>query len=101
MNYFRINHSHHTFAEMQNYTSADGGDELEEVGGLCVTNSVSSLVSNTAFFRSDNAEIVILRGQKLAEIYDGFRIYPTAEVARFSYAEFIKKLEDETIFDYE
>lgn len=101
MNYFRINHSHHTFEEMQNHISADGGDELEEVGGLCVTNSVSSLMSNTAFFRSDNAEIVILRGQKLAEIYDGLRIYPTAEVVRFTYSEFLAKVEDQSIYDYE
>lgn len=101
MNYFRINHSHHTLEEMQNHISADGGDELEEVGGICATDSATSLYNNTAFFRSDNAEIVVLRGQKLAEIYDGFRIYPTAVVARFSYDEFLAKMQDDTIYDFE
>jgi hypothetical protein len=37
----------------------------------------------------------------IAEIYDGYRIRPTAEIARFSKGEWQSKIEDGSAWDYE
>jgi hypothetical protein len=100
-NYFRIQQEHHTLKQMQKFNSADGGDGQEEVGGVCAVLSVNDLLSNTAFENFGSAEIVVLNGDKLADIYDGVRIYPTKVVATFSFSEFQTKVRDSSIYDYE
>ena len=99
-NFFRIQHSSHTLEEMQSYVSEDGGED-GGTEGICATLSVSDLKNCCAFFPSPEAEVVILNGQKVADIYDGVRMYPTAIVARMSYDEFTAKMDDGSIYDYE
>lgn len=99
--YFRYQIGNYSLEEMQNHVSEDGGDEMEEFGGICASPSISSLVNNTVFGPHEAAEIVILKGHKNCDIYDGVRIEPTAVVARFSYSEFRAKLADGSIYEYE
>ncbi len=42
-----------------------------------------------------------MTGQMLAEIYDGIRIPPTNEIARFSLSDWQRMIADETAWDYE
>jgi hypothetical protein len=90
MNFFRFQYGHYTLGEMQNYNSEDGGDGGED--GLCACDSVSDLMRNTVWTESDagEAEVVVLRGQAIEEIYDGTRIYPTEVLATFKPTEFAK-----------
>jgi hypothetical protein len=87
--YFRFQYGHYTLEEMQNYVSEDGGDD-GGTEGVCACESVSELMRNTVWTDKDDhdAEIVVLEGDKVANIYDGVRIYPTAIVATFKPSEF-------------
>lgn len=51
---------------------------------------MGELTRNTVYTSSDNydAEIVVIEGEILSDIYDGVRIYPTQIVARFKPSEF-------------
>ena len=84
---------------MKRFNSADGGDGQKR--GLCATETVSELIHNTAFCNSGCAEIVVLTGEKISDIYDGVRIRPTSIVVKFSYDEFVAKVKDQSIYDYE
>lgn len=88
---------------MQNYVSADGGDGMEdEVGGLCVSGFVNKFGGAEGAYNSRRpGEVVVLKGRILAEIYDGYRIQPTAEIARFSLEVWEQMVEDGTACDYE
>lgn len=102
MNFFRLQDAGISFEDMQNYTSADGGDGMGEVGGLCVSGSPDKFGgAEGAYGPSRPGEVVILKGRKLAEIYDGYRIQPTVEVARFSLEVWEQMIDDETAWDYE
>jgi hypothetical protein len=92
--YFRFHYGHYTLAEMQNHVSADGGDDGGEEG-ICACESVSELLRNTVFTNSDDheAEVVVLRGRKMMNIYDGVRIYPTEIVATFKPSVFYANAE--------
>ena len=98
--YFRYQIGRYTLEEMQSYTSEDGGDD-GGTEGICACDSVSGLLRNTVYGPSKDAEIVVLKGQRVCEIYDGTRIYPTAEVARHSYAEWQAMVADGSAYDYE
>ena len=97
--YFRIQQEHKSLSAMLRFNSGDGGDGHKR--GLCATETVSELLHNTAFFNCGSAEIVVLTGEKITDIYDGVRIRPTGIVATFSYDEFVAKVRDESICDYE
>ena len=102
MNYFRLQDAGISFEEMCKFSSADGGDGYEEVGGLCVSDSPDSFGgAEGAYNDTRPGEVVILKGRKLVEIYDGYRIQPTAEVARFPLSEWQKMIDDESAWDYE
>lgn len=90
-NFFRFQYGHYSLEEMQNYDSKDGGDGFDE--GLCACDSVSGLMSNTVWTSSDfgNAEVVVIKGRVIDEIYDGSRVYPTEVVARFRPSEFASR----------
>ena len=87
-NYFRAQVGSYTLEQMQSYVSEDGADE-GGTEGICACLTVTELLNNTVMdVVDDNDEVVVLNGVELAEIYDGYRIYPTAVVARFTVAEF-------------
>lgn len=102
MNYFRLQDANIRFEDMRNYASADGGDDCGDVGGLCVSDSPDTFGGAEGAYDSTRpGEVVILRGQKLAKIYDGYRIRPTAEVARFPLDEWKRMVAEGTAWDYE
>lgn len=87
--YFRAQHAGYSFSDMTDFVSADGGDDLEEVGGICACSTVADLLRNTVMgAMSANDEVVVFSARKIAEIYDGYRVEPVAELARFTVAEF-------------
>lgn len=98
MNYFRLQEEGLTLEQMQSFNSADGGDGHTE--GLCVSEKPDSF-GGAWQAHNDDDEIVILKGQVIAEIYDGYRIRPTEEVARFTKAEWRAKIEDGSAWDFE
>ncbi len=97
--YFRIQQEHHSIAQLKKFNSGDGGDG--NTNGVCATVSVTDLLNNTAFFDLGSAEIVVLTGDKICDIYDGVRIRPTGIVATFSFSEFKNKVSDGSIYDLE
>lgn len=105
--FFRVQHKGYSFEDMCAFTSADGGDGLgEEVGGLCVSGSADGLDGGSRFggawyAMDDDDEVVVLEGYVLARIYDGYRIEPTREVARFTVAEWARMIDDGTASDWE
>ena len=98
MNFFRIQEANLSLEEMQSFNSADGGDGYTE--GLCVSDTPDNF-GGAWQAHGDDAEVIILRGQVLNEIYDGYRIRPSEIVARFSKAEWREKINDESAWDYE
>ena len=101
-NYFRLQIGHYTLDEMQSYTSEDGGDD-GGTEGLCACQSIGDLLHNTVWDLAggEGAEVVIFKGQRMAEIYDGVRVYPTAIVVTMTTAEFDARVADESIYEYE
>lgn len=104
LHFFRVQHKGYSFAQMCEHASEDGGD-ASRAGGLCVTMSASG-GSGGRFggawdAMDDDDELVILEGRIIEEIYDGYRIQPTREIARFTIAEWAKMLEDGSAYDYE
>src|SRR5690606_32768720 len=99
--FFRLQWGRYSLEEMQNHVSEDGGDGWAEAGGLCACDSVSSLMANTVWTTdprfTPGAEVIIFRGRKLVNIYDGVRVYPTEIVARMTVEEFMSKVEDGSI----
>lgn len=101
MNFFRLQAKGIKFEDMQSFVSDDGGDG-SDVGGLCVTDRVGLNFGGAEYAYGDNdAEVVVMTGRILAEIYDGYRIEPTAEVARFAFGEWKKMVEDGRASDLE
>lgn len=102
MNYFRLQDAGITFDKMIDYASADGGDGYSDLGGLCVSGCPDKFGGAEGAYGSDRpAEVLVLKGDRLAKIYDGYRIKPTVEVARFSLEEWRRMILDETAWDYE
>ena len=98
--YFRYQIGQYSLEEMQNYTSEDGGDD-GGTEGICACDSVTGLLRNTVYGPAKDAEVVVLNGRRVCEIYDGTRIYPTALVARHSYEEWQAKVADGSAYEYE
>ena len=42
--YFRAQHAGYSFEDMTSFVSADGGDDLENIGGLCACSTVADLL---------------------------------------------------------
>lgn len=88
-NYFRAQVGSYTLEQMQSYVSEDGADD-GGAEGICACLTVSDLLNNTVMdAMDDDDEVVVLKGIEVTEIYDGYRIYPTEVVARFTVAEFM------------
>ena len=100
MNFFRLQDAGITLKKMQKYNSADGGDG--SVKGLCVSSSPDRFGGAEGAYSADRpGEVVVLKGQVVTEIYDGYRIRPTEIVARFTWSEWKQKIADESAWDYE
>ncbi len=91
MNFFRAQTKGYSFEQMREYTSQDGGDDLEEQGGVCACDSVSDLIQNTVMdAMDDDDEVVVFEADVVSRIYDGYRVLPVKEIVRFSVAHFIQ-----------
>jgi hypothetical protein len=100
MNYFRVQHKGISFSKVKNFNSGDGGDGYTE--GLCVSDSPEPGGFGGAWDAMDeDDEVIVLRGEKIARIYDGYRIRPTEEVARFTVAEWQEMLDSGEAYEYE
>ena len=100
MNFFRLQDAGLTISKMRRFNSADGGDGYKH--GLCVSDRPDRFGGAEGAYGSHRpGEVVVLKGTKVAEIYDGYRIRPTEIVARFSWATWQAMLADGTAWDYE
>lgn len=103
MNFFRLQDAGITFEQMMDFNSANGGDGLEdeELEGLCVSDTPDSFGgAEGAYGPGRPGEVVILKGYG-TRIYDGYRIQPTKEIARFSWETWMAKIADGSAWDYE
>jgi hypothetical protein len=104
MRFFRVQSKGISFEEMINWNSDDGGDG--ETVGLAVSGSANGIDGGARFGGAweavnDDDELIVLEGRILAGIYDGYRIQPTREIARFTIAEWKIMLDDGTAWDWE
>lgn len=97
--FFRIQYGHYSLSKMARHNSGDGGDGNRK--GLCATDSIQALLSNTAYTTRDGWEVVVMEGEKVTDIYDGCRIRPTKIVAQMSAKEFAAKVADGSAYDWE
>lgn len=103
--FFRVQGKGYTLEQMQSHVSEDWGEDGGEEG-LAVSGFASGLDGGARFGGSwdamnDDDEVIVLEGDVICKIYDGYRIYPTREVARFTVAEWARMLEDGTASDWE
>ena len=103
-NYFRVQQKGYTFDQMKNFNSIDGGDGENE--GLAVSSAPNGIDGGSKFggaweAMNDDDDLVILNGRVICRIYDGYRIIPAAEVARFKISEWKIMLADGSAYDYE
>ena len=100
MNFFRLQDAGISLSKMRKFNSGDGGDGHKH--GLCVSTSPDRFGGAEGAYGSDRpGEVVVLKGQKVAEIYDGYRIEPQREVARFAWETWKNMLSDGSAWDWE
>jgi len=92
--FYRIQWGTFTLEEMQNHVSEDGGDDGGSEG-VCACESVEELMRNTVWTTNPKytkgAEVVVFHGEKITEIYDGARVYPTEIIERLTVEQFVEK----------
>ena len=96
--FFRIQEKGITLDEMQKFSSGDGGDGMEEKGGICACDSVTELINARHATYGD--EIVIFKGNVLCKIYDGYRVEPVEILARFDVVDMYEE-KKELLYEYE
>jgi len=104
MIFFRAQHKGILFAKMMRMRS-----ELEDgtkAQGVCCTLSASGLEGGARFGGSlpalaDDDEIVVFRGRKIEQIYDGYIAKPIEEIARFSVKRWLEMLDSGEAYNYE
>ena len=109
LRFFRIQKKGISFEEMKFFNSEDVLDVSAE--GLCVSGSPQGLdggLDGGSMFGGawdayddDDGEIVIMEGRIISKIYDGYRIRPTREIARFTKKQWAEMLETGDAWDYE
>ena len=100
MRFFRLQDAGISFKKMSRHNSADGGDGGKK--GLCVSGRPDHFGgAEGAYDARRPGEVVILEGRILSEIYDGYRITPTRDVARFSWETWCGMIRDESAWDWE
>jgi len=97
--YFRMQGKGHSLEAMQQYRSEDGASENETHEGLCACDSVSEMQRYAHMWFGEGDEIVIFRGRKVADLYDGVQVYPTEIVERVSLEQFLE--DEERFFEME
>lgn len=103
-NYFRVQAKGYSFDDMKNFNSIDGGDGENE--GLAVSSSSNGLDGGSRFggawdAMNDDDDLIILNGEIVCKIYDGYRIRPTREIARFTVGEWRKMILDGSASEFE
>ena len=95
-----------SFEEMKTFNSEDVIDVFAE--GLCVSGNPNgfdgdggSRFGGAWDAYDDDGEIVIMEGRIISKIYDGYRIRPTREIARFTKKQWMDMLETGDAWDYE
>jgi len=107
MRFFRIQQKGISFKEMKNFNSLGGGPDGDGyTEGLAVSGNPEGYDGGSRFggaweAMDDDDEVIILEGCIVAKIYDGYRIRPTKEIARFTKKEWAEMLENEEAWDYE
>ena len=102
MKFFRLQDAGISFDEMCDFVSADGGDGMEAEGGLCVSGRLDKFGGAEGAYGLDRpAEVVGMNGSILAESYDGYRLEPRSEVARFGWEVWKTMLSDGSAWDWE
>ena len=105
MRFFRIQEKGISFEEMKYFNSEDVIDGSAE--GLCVSGSPHGLDGGSRFggawdaYDDNDGEIVIMEGRIISKIYDGYRIRPTREIARFTKKQWSEMLETGEAWYYE
>ena len=102
--FFRVQSKGFSFEDMKTFDSLSGGDG--EIEGLTVSGSADGMDGGSRFggawdAMNDDDEVVILEGEVIHKIYDGYRINPTHEVARFTVEQWSEMLEDSSAYDFE
>jgi len=105
MRFFRVQSKGYSFERMTGYDSMDGGDDGTETG-IAVSGRADGRDGGSKFggawdAMNEDDEVVVLEGQIVAEIYDGYRIRPTREIARFTIAVWREMLIGGTAQEYE
>jgi len=103
--YFRAQAKGITIEEMREWNS-DTGDDDDSSEGIACTMSPDGLDGGSPFggawdALNDDDEIVVFAGTKIERLYDGYLVAPTAELARFSLAEWEEMLEDGSAWEWE
>jgi hypothetical protein len=96
-NYFRVQKKGYTFEQMKSHNSGDGGDGHET--GLAVSAFANGLDGGSRFggaweAMDDDDDVIVLTGYVIFQIYDGYRIDPLEEIARFTVSEWKKMMAD-------
>jgi hypothetical protein len=105
--FFRAQEKGILFEDMINYISSNGGDsDDEQVEGLCACSTPDGKEGGSRFGGAWNAlddddEIVIFYGVPLYRIYDGWRVKPVKEIARFTIKQWSKMIKSGEVWDYE
>ena len=102
--FFRVQNKNISFEEMVEWNSGDGADDSGSEG-LAVSSEPDGMDGGSRFGGAwdaldDDDEVVILEGQILNSIYDGYLIRPTREVARFTIAEWSRMIKDGSAANY-
>lgn len=100
--YFRMQHSGESFAKIKRHVSA-GIEDLTSGSrkGVAVSGQPDGMDGGSAFGGSwdamnDNDDLVILQGDRIGKLYDGYVIKPTREVARYKVGDWKQMIEDGT-----
>ena len=97
--FYRVQHKGISFDEMAHHDSCTDLDE--GVRGLAVSGSPDGLDGGSRFggawdAMDDTDEVIVLEGTIIEQIYDGYCIRPTREIARFTVGEWRQMIEDGT-----
>jgi hypothetical protein len=107
--FFRVQHKGISFEQMKRYQSKDGGDgvsrgKTKSIAATLQPNGIhpgGSMFGGSWGAMDDDDDVVIFKGQRVADLYDGYLVKPLIEMARFTKKEYKKMIDDETAWDWE
>jgi len=109
MVFFRAQCKGYSFEKMQSHSSGDGGDGYGEFGGLCASKYANGYhhsgygdqFGGCLPALDDDDEVVVFKGRIIVEIYDGYRVEPIAEIARFTVAQWLDMIDSGEAEEFE